>query len=124
MILFRSSSVLIVDDHAGFRAAAHQMINQMGLEVVGEADSGEGAIDAIKELRPDIVLLDIQLPGIDGIEVARRLQAVVPSPVIVLTSTRDAVDYGSRLATVPAAIFIAKSDLTQESLGDAVQGAG
>ena len=124
MIPFVSSSVLIVDDHAGFRTAARAMLDQMGLRVLGEAESGEGAIESVLELRPDIVLLDIQLPGIDGIEVARRLQAVVPPPVIVLTSTRDAVDYGSRLVTVPAAIFVAKSDLTRESLDEAIQGTG
>ena len=119
-----SASVLIVDDHAGFRVAARAMLNQMGLKVIGEAESGESAIESVLELRPDIVLLDIQLPGIDGIEVARRLQDVVPTPVIVLTSTRDAVDYGSRLASAPAAIFVAKSDLNRHALDCAIRGVG
>ncbi len=65
--------VLIVDDHDGFRATARRTLETGGFEVVGEAADGEAALEAARELRPDVVLLDVQLPGIDGFEVSRKL---------------------------------------------------
>ena len=66
-------TVLIVDDHPSFRASARMLLESEGFEVIGEAENGLGAIDAVHELAPDLVLLDVQLPDIDGIEVAARL---------------------------------------------------
>ncbi len=114
------SSVLIVDDHAGFRAAARSLLEQMGLDVVGEAESGEQAVAVAERLKPDVVLLDIQLPGIDGIEVARQLLSMSPSPIVVLTSTRDEDDFGTRLSAVPGAVFIGKTDLSQDAIAQAI----
>ena len=111
-----SSRILVVDDHEAFRAAARTMLEEMGLEVVGEADSGESALDVFESTSPDIVLLDIQLPGIDGIEVARRLLGSDRPPVVVLTSSRDAEDYATRLGALPQAVFIGKTDLSSAAL--------
>ena len=68
-------TVLIVDDHPSFRASARMLLEAEGYEVVGEAEDGQSALRAVEELRPDVVLLDVQLPDIDGIEVAARLTA-------------------------------------------------
>jgi DNA-binding NarL/FixJ family response regulator len=111
-------TVLIVDDHAAFRSAARAMLQAAGFDVVGEAADGAAAIAAVAELRPDVVLLDIQLPDADGFEVARQLPAY--GPVIVLTSSRSASTFRRRLAANPAWSFIPKSDLSGETLAAAV----
>ncbi len=69
------TSVLIVDDHPSFRLSARRMLEAYGYTVVGEAEDGERALAAAEELKPDLVLLDVQLPDIDGFEVAERLAA-------------------------------------------------
>lgn len=107
-----STSVLIVDDHAAFRAAARRMLEQSGFSVVGEAENASAALEAIRALRPEIVLLDIQLPDMDGIEICRHLAEEGEMPVIVLTSIREREVYGSRLAESPARGFISKLELS------------
>lgn len=116
------ASVLVVDDHQGFREVARTLLTSMGLRVVGDVETGEQALEAVERLRPDIVLLDVQLPGMDGIEIARRLVSDPDPPTVVLTSSRDAEDYGARLRAVPAAAFIGKMDLSPESLDAAIGG--
>jgi DNA-binding NarL/FixJ family response regulator len=111
-----ASRVLIVDDHAPFRVVARQVLGAGGYDVVGEAADGRSAIQATHELRPDLVLLDIQLPDIDGCEVARRLTAELNPPAIVLISARDAADYGSRLESCGARGFVAKAELSGAAL--------
>jgi DNA-binding NarL/FixJ family response regulator len=107
-----AKTVLIVDDHAPFRAVARALLQLEGFEVVGEAADARSALDAVRRLQPNVVLLDVQLPDLDGFEVARRLaQAGVP-PAIVLVSSRDRSAYRRRLADSPARGFIAKSDLS------------
>lgn len=123
MIPVMNVSVLIVDDHAGFRQAARTLLEAMGAKVVGESASGEEAIEAVDTLDPDVILLDVQLPGIDGIEVARRVLELSPRRVVVLTSSRDREEYGARLRAAPAAIFIAKVDLSQEAISGAIEAA-
>jgi DNA-binding NarL/FixJ family response regulator len=109
-------SVLIVDDHPSFRSSARMLLEAEGYEVVGEAADGEGAIEAAHRLHPDFILLDVQLPDIDGFEVARRLSANGSAPDIVLVSSRDLCDIGS-LATGSGALgFISKGDLSGEAL--------
>lgn len=110
------ATVLIVDDHEAYRQSASALLEAEGFAVVGEAGDGAEAIEAVARLRPAIVLLDIQLPDIDGLEVAVRLAAAVDPPSVVLISSRDAAAYGSRLQAIPARGFIAKRDLSGAAL--------
>jgi DNA-binding NarL/FixJ family response regulator len=109
-------TVLIVDDHASFRRIARKMLEHHGHHVVGEAVDGASALDAVRELRPDLVLLDVQLPGIDGFEVAARLTADGGAPAIVMVSSRDAEDFGNLVARSGARGFIPKHDLSGKTL--------
>lgn len=106
------TTVLIVDDHASFRASARALLSAEGFEVVGEAEDGELAVEEIERLRPDVVLLDVQLPGIDGFEVANRVAANGARPDIILTSSRDAGDYGDLVTLSPARGFVPKDELS------------
>jgi DNA-binding NarL/FixJ family response regulator len=105
-------TVLIVDDHPGFRSAARALLEADGFDVVGEAADGESGLAAAERLRPGLVLLDIQLPDLDGFAVAERLASSQSPPAVVLVSSRDSSAYRRRLADSPARGFVAKSDLS------------
>src|SRR5499427_11088054 len=107
-------TVLIVDDHSGFRSSVRALLEAEGFEVVGEAEDGVSALAAVDQLHPRVLLLDIQLPDIDGFEVAERLAQAGDPPAVVLVSTRDISAYRRRLAGSPVRGFIAKSELTQK----------
>lgn len=109
-------TVLIVDDHEAFRSSARALLEAEGFDVVGEAADGVQAIEAVAALRPDVVLLDVQLPGEDGLAVAERLAAGSDPPAVVLISSRDASAYGPRLSAARAKGFIRKSDLSGAAL--------
>jgi DNA-binding NarL/FixJ family response regulator len=109
-------TLLIVDDHPGFRSRARRLLEAAGFEVVGEAANGHAAVATARELRPDMVLLDVQLPDIDGFEVLARLGDGQAGPVVVLTSTRDRADYGERVERSGARGFIAKAELSGAAL--------
>jgi DNA-binding NarL/FixJ family response regulator len=111
-----SRTVLIVDDHGAFRERARALLQDDGFEVVGEAADGDAAVEAARRLRPQIVLLDVRLPGIDGFEVAERLAAESDPPAVVLISSRGASTYRHRLRGSPARGFIAKAELSGERL--------
>jgi DNA-binding NarL/FixJ family response regulator len=113
-------SVLIVDDHEDFRRPARALLEAEGFAVVGEAGDGAEALAKARVVRPDVVLVDIQLPDLDGFAVAERIAAWPDPPVIVLISSRDAAVYRSRLASTPARGFIAKRQLSGEALADLV----
>jgi len=115
---FVQRSVLIVDDHAAFRSSARLMLEADGYTIVGEAADGASALTETERLRPSVVLLDIQLPDVDGFRVAERLATRPDAPIIVLISSREAIAWGARLAISPARVFIAKGDLTGSSLTD------
>ena len=104
--------ILIVDDHPSFRASARTLLESEGYEVVGEAENGIAALRLAKELHPDLVLLDVQLPDFDGFEVAERLAALDGSPQVVLTSSRDVCDYGSCIEAAAAQGFVPKGELS------------
>jgi DNA-binding NarL/FixJ family response regulator len=104
--------VLIVDDHEGFRLRARALLEAEGFDVVGEAATAAEAIAAAGTLRPELVLLDVQLPDVDGFEVARRLQAQNGGVVVVLTSSRDRSDYGSLIEASAACGFVPKDELS------------
>jgi DNA-binding NarL/FixJ family response regulator len=108
--------VLVVDDHPSFRRCARTLLTSEGFEVVGEAEDGESAIALTAELSPDLVLLDIQLPDINGFEVVTRLQETDPELPIVLVSSRDRSAYGSSIGTSGALGFITKADLSGPAL--------
>lgn len=109
-------TVLIVDDHEGFRRAARKLLEADGFAVVGEAADGESAIVEAARLHPQIVLLDIQLPDVDGLDLAARFAEAGDPPAVVLTSSRGASAYRRRLAQSPARGFIAKNELSGEAL--------
>jgi DNA-binding NarL/FixJ family response regulator len=103
---------LIIDDNAGFRASARSLLETEGFAVVNEAATGLEGINAVRQRRPELVLLDIQLPDIDGFEVAEQLAQLEHPPTVILTSSRDGADYGSLVSTSAARGFIPKSDLS------------
>jgi DNA-binding NarL/FixJ family response regulator len=110
--LYMAASVLIVDDHPGFRAAARRLLEVEGYVVIGEAVDGMSAITAARTLRPDFILLDVQLPDVNGFEVCEALAGDPDAPAVVLTSSRDPSDYGPCLKRTPAAGFLPKAELS------------
>ena len=115
-------TVLIVDDHAGFRGFARRLLEADGFTVVGEAGDGASAVAAVEALRPELVLLDIVLPDMDGFAVAERLMENGDGPLVVLTSSREAADFGERLELSPARGFIHKDDLSGAALDAVARG--
>lgn len=118
-----ATTLLIVDDHAGFRAFVRDLMEAEGLDVVGEAEDGPSALAETSRLDPDVVLLDVMLPGLDGFEVCDRLAALTTRTAIVLTSSRDASSYADRLARSPAHGFVAKHALSAATLLSLIEGA-
>jgi DNA-binding NarL/FixJ family response regulator len=111
-----AARILIVDDHPSFRASARALLEADGYEVVGEAEDGHSAVRAALTLLPDVVLLDVQLPDIDGFEVASRLRDEAGAPAVVLTSSREASDYGPLPYHSGARGFVPKAELTGEGI--------
>ena len=109
-------TVLIVDDHAVFRASARSLLEGGGFEVVGEAATGAEALALAAELAPAIVLLDVQLPDLNGFEVAEVLRAMEHPPQVILTSTRDSGDFGSLLSEASAHGFLGKDELSADAV--------
>jgi DNA-binding NarL/FixJ family response regulator len=110
------ANVLIVDDHAGFRRSARDMLQSAGFRVVGEAGTLWSARLECTRSLPDIVLLDIRLPDGSGFDLAEELATLGPRPLVVLTSSRDRHDYGARIDSCRAAAFVPKHELTAEVL--------
>jgi DNA-binding NarL/FixJ family response regulator len=115
-------SVLIVDDHPSFRSIARRLLEAAGFDVVGEAPDGREGIAAAEQLKPDLVLLDVQLPDLDGFEVAARLADSGSDAVVVLTSSRAAADYAPLLKRSPARAFIPKAELSAAVLAGLLSG--
>jgi DNA-binding NarL/FixJ family response regulator len=113
-------TVLIVDDHDGFRESARALLEAEGFEVVATAADGGTALAAVKRLRPEVVLLDVQLPDLDGFTVAERLAAVPDPPSVVLVSTHAAATYRPRLEATPVRGFLAKTDLSGAALRELI----
>ena len=109
-------TVLIVDDHAEFRRSAGALLEAEGFAVIAEAADGDEAIAAVARFRPQVVLLDVQLPGVDGFAVAERLAAGRDPPLVVLISSREAAAYGPRLEAAAARGFITKRELSGSAL--------
>jgi len=112
-----TTSLLIVDDHPGFRRFARKLLEAAGYDVVGDAADGAAALAAAERLDPDVVLLDVLLPDMTGFDVTRVLSAQGRDrPVVVLTSSRTESDFGERVTMSPARGFISKSELTATAL--------
>jgi len=108
--------VLLVDDHAEFRAYARGLITSAGFLVIAEAADGSGALRAADLHHPEIVVLDIRLPDMSGLDVARRMNAGPNPPVVILISSGDRREYEHVAREAGARGFIAKADLTAEAL--------
>jgi len=111
-------TVVIVDDHPSFRASARAILESEGFEVVAEAEDGESGIAAARALRPDVLLLDVQLPDMDGFAVCRQLDLNGNGPAVVFVSSRDVDDYGGLIEQSGARGFIPKAELSGGSLAD------
>jgi CheY-like chemotaxis protein len=108
--------VLIIDDNAAFRTVARQLLERHGFVVVAEAETGVSGIEKAKEHRPDLVLLDLQLPDIDGFEVAERLSRLDVSVRAILTSSLDGTDFGALVAHSSALGFVPKAELSASAI--------
>lgn len=115
-MLLPMTRVLIVDDHPGFRARARRALEAAGWEVVGEAADGAGALAYAGSPEPDVVLLDVQLPDISGLDVATRLTARGGRFRIVLTSTRDREDIEPLVGATGASGFVPKAELSAAAI--------
>jgi DNA-binding NarL/FixJ family response regulator len=113
-------TLLIVDDHEAFRRSARAFLEAEGLQVVGVAADGAEGLALAKACKPDVVLLDIQLPDMDGFMVAEEIAGWVDAPAVILISSRDVGVYGARIARSPARGFIAKSQLSGAALAELV----
>jgi len=109
--------VLIVDDQEPFRSAARLVVSLTdGFEVTGEAATGESAVTMAKELSPDLILMDINLPGIDGLEATRQIVQAQPSAKVIVMSTYEPDEYEQRAIEAGAGAFMSKSDLDPDTL--------
>jgi DNA-binding NarL/FixJ family response regulator len=114
------STILIVDDHASFRVQARAVLEAGGHVIVGEAPDGRSGIELALALAPEVVLLDVGLPDIDGFEVARLLAAAQVRAFVILTSSREASEYGPRVTESPAAGFVAKDEIGGTAIAELV----
>ena len=109
-------TLLIVDDHDDFAQSARTLLELEGFDVVGVAADGPSALSAVESLCPDVVLLDIQLPGMDGFEVVRRLPTGSQQPRVVFISSRDRSSYVSEPFEAPVRGFLGKNELSGAAL--------
>ena len=109
--------VLVVDDSRPFRIAARQVLRRVEeFTIVGEAETGEEAIERVAELTPDLVLMDIKMPGITGVEAARRISESAPQTVVFLCSTYDLADLPAQVGVDGVSAYVHKEELRPELL--------
>lgn len=111
-----ATTILVVDDHSGFRAWARRLLEREGCHVVGEAPDGASAVDRARELRPQLALVDVYLPDIDGFEVAARLAELEDAPAVVLTSSHDRAELEPLVPGSRARGFVPKDELSREAI--------
>lgn len=105
-------TILIVDDHPSFRSSARRVLEAGGFLVVGEAVDGASGYAAARDLRPDVVLLDVGLPDHDGFDVAGCINGLDDPPNVVIVSSRDSSDFGPLVSGCGACGFVDKADLS------------
>jgi DNA-binding NarL/FixJ family response regulator len=109
--------VMIVDDQAPFRMAARMVVDATeGFEVAGEAETGEDSVELARELSPDLVLMDVNLPGIDGLDATRRILSASDTVVVLLLSTYEEAEYAPRAAECGASAYIPKASFGPDRL--------
>lgn len=109
--------VLIVDDQLPFREASRMVVEMTdGFEVVGEAENGEQAVEMATDLKPDLVLMDVQMPGIDGIEATRRIRNADDPPYVLVMSTHESGNYDGPAQSAGAFGFLPKSEFGMDTL--------
>jgi CheY-like chemotaxis protein len=113
-----ATTILIVDDFATFRASARGLLEAEGFVVLGEAENGVDAVRLARDLEPEVVLLDVHLPDLNGFEVAERMRELESPPIVILTSSRD--DYRSLVASSSARAFLRKDELSGPALASVI----
>lgn len=109
--------VLIVDDQEPFRLAARMVVELTeGFDLVGEAETGEESVSMAAELKPDLVLMDVNLPGINGLDATRQILGASEAVVVLLLSTYEEAEYAPRAAECGAAAYIPKSSFGPDRL--------
>ena len=117
--------VLIVDDQPPFREAARMVVELSdGFEVAGEAENGESAVAMAAELKPDLVLMDVQMPGINGLEATRQIMEAADPPRVLVMSTHESGDYSGPAVEAGAIAFIPKSEFSMDVLAGIWESAG
>lgn len=109
-------NAVVVDDHQAIRSTARRLLQAAGHPVLGDAANGADGIAMVLDLDPDVVLLDVVLPDMTGVEVARRLREAKARAAIILISSHELEDLGDPVAESGAHAFISKSDLTVEAV--------
>ena len=115
-------TVVIVDDNDAFRERTRKLLDAEGYRVIGEAADGAGGLRILRDLRPDLALLDVQLPDTDGFTLAERARADAEGTAIIIISTREAADYASSVTRCGALGFISKSELCDGALREILDG--
>jgi DNA-binding NarL/FixJ family response regulator len=111
-----ATTILVVDDHSGFRASARKLLESEGFDVVGEAVDGESAVRTARELKPEVALVDVYLPDVDGLEVASRLRGLDRPPAVILISSHGQSELDPLIPDSGARGFLPKSQLSREAL--------
>ena len=109
-------TLVIVDDNVEFLASAEAMLSEEGFDVVGCVSDASLAMEEVRRLHPTVVLLDVQLPVLNGFELARQLSELDPRPIVILISSREQAAYGSELRRAPVRGFISKWELSGDAL--------
>jgi len=118
----RPGTLVVVDDHARFREAVGERLAAAGWRIVGEAATGAAAIDLVARLTPDVVLLDVVLPDMDGFAVADRLAAAGSTSAVVLTSGHERSDFAGRVLAAPVRGFLPKEMISGPALATLLAG--
>ena len=116
IVAMAAITVLVIDDHSGFRSCARHLLEREGYRVIGEAGDGESGVACAEELRPELALVDVYLPGIDGFEVAARLADLEAAPQVVLISSRTRAELEPLVTDSRARGFIPKDELSREAI--------